>query len=177
MKIFSDEEAGSLSGCTVQLANGEIVTLDWLVSRNDYSVGYGAREKNWIVFANKMQNEADPHDIVSVIARPGKTSIDETPNDFSAPGYEGLRKILLDAYEQSANGKGKERHATDGTPWHDQPIVADLRALGSIHAAVFQARKKALEACRLDYHRARCDLLGAIVYLAAAVRWLDEQED
>jgi hypothetical protein len=96
--------------------------------------------------------------------------------DFQEPGYDGLRAILLDAYNQSAKGKGKERHATEGTPWHEQPMVADLHALGSMHASIFQARKKSLEACRLDYHRARCDLLGAIVYLAAAVRWLDDQE-
>jgi hypothetical protein len=96
--------------------------------------------------------------------------------DFQEPGYDGLRAILLDAYNQSAKGKGKERHATEGTPWHEQPMVADLHALGSMHAAIFQARKKSMEACRLDYHRARCDLLGAIVYLAAAVRWLDDRE-
>lgn len=40
--------------------------------------------------------------------------------------------------------------------------------------AVGQARKKALEALRLSPERAKAECLGAIVYLAAAVRWFEE---
>lgn len=91
--------------------------------------------------------------------------------------YATLRKVLDDALDQAANGKGKERHASPGQRFEDQEIVAGCRDLGSNHGPLFQVRKKAKESARLPRAAARRELLGAIVYAAAAVIWLDEQPE
>ncbi len=89
-------------------------------------------------------------------------------------GYDELRKVLAAAVEQASRGKGKERHATEGEAFEDQQIVQEGRWLGTNHGQIFQARKKAMESTRLPPDRARTELLGAIVYLAAAVILLPE---
>lgn len=90
------------------------------------------------------------------------------------PGYEKLQAVLLDAYNQSARGKGAERHQADEKAFEDQPILVGARHFGT-GALLFQAFKKTEESQRLDYARARAELLGAIVYLSAAIILLDEQ--
>ncbi len=89
--------------------------------------------------------------------------------EMNAPGYEKLAGVLLRAYEQASAGKGKERHASDGVPFEGQPISAINRTLGSIDGLLYQASKKAMESRRLPAGRAQAELLGAIVYLSAAV--------
>lgn len=94
----------------------------------------------------------------------------------SAPcpaGYEKLAEVLQRAFDQAANGKGKDRHASDGVAFHDQPMSSINRTLGSIDGFLYQANKKALEAKRLPPGRAQAELLGAINYLAGAVIALD----
>ena len=85
-------------------------------------------------------------------------------------GYETLRAELEAAYAQSSAGKGKERHA-NGRPFHRQPI-AELTRMHGPGFATGQAAKKAQEAlgmlARGEPDRARAELHGAIVYLAAA---------
>ena len=88
-------------------------------------------------------------------------------------GYEKLANVLARAYEQAAVGKGKERHASDGVAFEDQPMSAINQTLGSIDGFLFQAIKKAQEARRLPVGRAQAELLGAINYLAGAVIALD----
>lgn len=84
--------------------------------------------------------------------------------------YADLREALDAAYDQSANGKGKERHANDRA-FTDQPILRITELVG--HGfPLGQAIKKAQEAGgmvkRGEVEAARAELLGAIVYLAAA---------
>ena len=87
-------------------------------------------------------------------------------------GYETLRAILDEAYAQSATGKGRERHATDGEPWERQPILEISRRVG-LGFPLGQAIKKCTEAAGM-VERGQADaavreLLGAIVYTAAGV--------
>ncbi|HET9893145.1 MAG TPA: hypothetical protein VFQ42_21895 [Mycobacterium sp.] len=84
------------------------------------------------------------------------------------PGYETLASVLDDALAQSQAGKGAERHST-GQAFVDQPIVRLNEGLGSIDGQLFQVLKKAQESERMNPAAARRELLGAIVYLAAAV--------
>ena len=94
-------------------------------------------------------------------------------NVHDVPGYEHLADILQAAYDQSARGKGKERHANDA-PWHEQRINTIPAGQRSIADGVaYQVQKKTLEACdmaeRGDYDAAERELLGAIVYVAACI--------
>lgn len=91
-------------------------------------------------------------------------------------GYEDLRKILDLAYKQAAIGKGKERHGVKGEDWTRQPILRHQKAYG-IGFALGQAAKKMEEAMALPPDRAKFELLGAIVYVAAAYRFLEEQNE
>lgn len=92
---------------------------------------------------------------------------------MTEPGYQKLADVLRRAYEQAAVGKGKERHASDGVMFEDQPMSSINRTLGSIDGFLYQAAKKASEARRLPAGRAQAELLGAINYLAGAVIALD----
>lgn len=88
-------------------------------------------------------------------------------------GYEALAGVLLRAYHQAASGKGKERHA-NGLPFDQQPImrIARVRGTGFL---LGQADKKSEEAMGLPPGRDVAELLGAIVYLSAAVLHIEEQ--
>ena len=100
----------------------------------------------------------------------GEVSVTE-----DVPGYESLRRVLDAAYEQAARGKGRERHALDGAGFDNQPMqrLIDAHGLGF---ATGQACKKAEEALYLDHDAMRAELLGAIVYLAGAIVWIDRKE-
>ena len=90
-----------------------------------------------------------------------------------------LRCILDEAYEQAAEGKGKERHAGD-KPFLRQPIMEIGRMVGEGYN-MGQAMKKLQEAetlLRLEgkgVEAAVRELLGAIVYTASAVILLREK--
>lgn len=90
---------------------------------------------------------------------------------MNVKGYEKLAAVLTSAYEQAAVGKGAERHAND-LPFHEQPMqkIAARRGIGFI---LGQADKKSEEAQgmlgRGERDAAIRELLGAIVYLAGAV--------
>lgn len=88
--------------------------------------------------------------------------------------YTTLRRVLGAAYDQAANGKGKERHAQD-LRFDQQPIMQITRTHGE-GFPMGQAAKKIQEAARLSPEHARHELLGAIVYLAAAYLYLEEQQ-
>lgn len=83
-------------------------------------------------------------------------------------GYEGLFSVLVAAFEQASQGKGKERHASAGVAFEDQPISAINRTLGSVDGLLYQAAKKSAESRRLPAGRAQAEIYGAINYLAAA---------
>lgn len=91
-------------------------------------------------------------------------------------GYHDLQSILADAYAQSAHGKGKERHANE-KPFDRQPIMEIGRMVGPGYA-IGQLIKKAQEAMTMQgrdqYDAAERELLGTIVYAAAAVKLIRE---
>ena len=88
-------------------------------------------------------------------------------------GYEQLQSVLDAAFKQASEGKGKERHATDNG-FEDQPImqIQDLVGKGF---SLGQAIKKIQESQRMDTAAAERELLGAIVYIAAAI--IHQRED
>lgn len=83
-------------------------------------------------------------------------------------GYDKLFRVLMAALDQAASGKGKERHASDGVAFEDQPMSSINRTLNSVDGFLYQAAKKAQESRRLPSGRAQAELLGAINYLAGA---------
>lgn len=96
-------------------------------------------------------------------------------NDDYAPLYV----TLCDAYRQAANGKGKWRHARDGKPFMEQPIITITRRFG-IGFPLGQVEKKIDEAANMarngrDVAAIINELYGAIVYCAAAVLAIQEK--
>lgn len=93
-------------------------------------------------------------------------------------GYELLANILTDAFEQSAKGKGRERHGL-GDAWHDQPIITLGREFG-VGGTNFQAAKKMREAQKMaergEFDAAERELLGTIVYAAASIALVREMK-
>lgn len=93
------------------------------------------------------------------------------------PGYEELGHILAMALEQAQNGKGNARHQIGDTPFVKQPICE----LGRLYGTGYnfgQAAKKAHETNQLGSKEAKvAELLGSIVYLAAAVILIQEESD
>ena len=77
------------------------------------------------------------------------------------------------ALAQASKGKGATRHST-GQDFRDQPIMTITRTHG-VGFPMGQAAKKIQEAARMDPPAARQELLGAIVYLAAA--WIAMGDD
>lgn len=94
------------------------------------------------------------------------------------PGYEQLATVLQQALDQSQSGKGKERHAND-RQFDRQPIMEIGRMVG-LGYPTGQASKKIQEAVgmtnRGEADRAVNELLGAIIYSAAAILLIREQK-
>lgn len=95
-----------------------------------------------------------------------------------AAKYDSLYKVLLAAYNQASNGKGKERHQlNDDETFEKQKICEISRRLGSNDYNLGQAVKKIYESKRLPKERAIAELLGAINYIAAGIIILEESEE
>ena len=98
--------------------------------------------------------------------------------DMEVPGYEPLRRVLEEAYNQSARGKGRVRHANE-KPFLQQPIMEIGRMVG-MGGHTYQISKKAQEATTLasrsQHAAAKAELLGVIVYAAAAFLLIEESE-
>lgn len=92
---------------------------------------------------------------------------------LDAPGYDSLAVVLKRAFDQASAGKGRERHA-NALPFDQQPMqmIAKRRGVGFL---LGQADKKSEEAMGLPPGRDVAELLGAIVYLAGAVIFLEQQ--
>lgn len=113
-----------------------------------------------------------------------KVDFDKALNEYVGQDkdpFKKLREVLDMAYDQSANGKGKERHNPSGqVPFEKQPIMETTRAHGLGHSTG-QAEKKLREAHTLidliGYDAAIKEILGAIVYSCAAVIYLQEQKE
>lgn len=93
-----------------------------------------------------------------------------------ALGFEDLRRVLDQAFEQSAKGKGQVRHGR-GRPFTAQPIMTLGRLTGPAGPA-YQVMKKVQEAlgmvARGESEAAKVELLGAIIYAAGAVLLIEE---
>lgn len=89
--------------------------------------------------------------------------------------YASLSKVLGDAFDQAASGKGAERHGQD-LPFDQQPMqrLIELYGLGF---ALGQAGKKMQESQRLGHDAAIRELLGAINYIAGAVVYKRNNEN
>jgi len=94
--------------------------------------------------------------------------------------YLHIAQILAEALDQSQDGKGHERHAhsVDGegdVPFSEQPIMVLGKTFG-IGFDLGQAAKKLHEAMHLPAERARKEILGAIVYAAAAAVLIEDTD-
>lgn len=93
-----------------------------------------------------------------------------------AQDYQPLLKVLLAAYDQSSQGKGIERHG-NGLPFVEQPIISITKMVGEGYP-LGQAMKKLSEAPTLyrlkGKEAAKNEILGAIVYAAAAVIYYED---
>ncbi len=92
-------------------------------------------------------------------------------------GYDTVRRILEDAVRQTSQGKGKRRHHVDGEKFEEQQICEMARRLSG-HVAggpLYQAVKKIYESGRLNPVLAKKELLGAINYIVAAVKIIEEK--
>ena len=87
--------------------------------------------------------------------------------------YRALFRVLYDAQKRAQWDKGRDRHGV-GRPFQDQPIMDLCRLYGS-GFATGQAAKKMSEAQALPWEQARAELLDAIVYIAGAVVYGDQQ--
>lgn len=92
--------------------------------------------------------------------------------------YHKLQEVLEMAFNQAARGKGKERHAEPDEKFEKQIICEVGRRLKDNIAAgpLFQAVKKVYESGRLPAPRAINELLGAIVYITAAITLIQEND-
>lgn len=92
-------------------------------------------------------------------------------------GYEDLTRILDEALQQATSGKGKERHAGN-KPFDKQPIMEIARMTGLAYQTG-QAMKKIQESHTLleikGKEAAINELRGAIIYLAAAIKTIEER--
>lgn len=115
--------------------------------------------------------------------QPARSELLPNPEGYPAQiilqerGYDTLAFELKAAFDQSASGKGKQRHA-NGRSFDRQPIMEIGRMVGPGYAAG-QAQKKAQEALgmlgRGEKAKAIAELHGAIVYLSAAAALIREQ--
>mgnify|MGYP003407105016 FL=1 len=85
-----------------------------------------------------------------------------------------LKRILNNAYNQSAKGKGIERHGATGATFAEQQIVSFGLETKSINYNIGQANKKIREALNLPAVKAIHELLGAINYIAGAIAILEK---
>lgn len=93
--------------------------------------------------------------------------------------YASLERILSEAYDQSASGKGHVHHS-NGNPWEGQ-LINVIQGWGMDYARG-QAIKKIVES-QIYFQRngniqgAIAELLGAIVYCASAIHNLKQEDD
>lgn len=100
------------------------------------------------------------------------------PGPMVVPGYQELARVLTEAFNQAARGKGKERHAND-KPFTEQPIMQIANMVGTGGHA-YQIMKKTQEAQGMvhkgDFNHAIHEMRGAIVYAAAMILFIEGLE-
>lgn len=89
------------------------------------------------------------------------------------PNYDALMNVLMEAFGQAAYGKGNDRHG--GLDFEDQDMISIMDEVG-VGFGLGQAMKKLSEGNRLKKLEARKEWLGAIIYIAGTIVWLDRQK-
>lgn len=90
-------------------------------------------------------------------------------------GYERLAKVLQDAHDHAARGKGADRHAKD-LPFDKQRMQAISHLIDSPDGMAYQVCKKVVEGLGLPtLARQKAELWGAINYLAGIVIFLEDK--
>lgn len=99
--------------------------------------------------------------------------------NLDVDGYGSLARVLRLAFEQSAEGKGRVRHA-NAKPFLRQPILENGRMFGDGFTSG-QAVKKLQELHgmiqRGEFSAAKAEALGSIVYAAATYLLIEEKEE
>lgn len=90
--------------------------------------------------------------------------------------YTSLQDVLDRAWQQAACGKGAERHG-NSLSFVEQPMQTISDLLHGQQGMLFQAIKKIQESNRMGTDAAIRELLGAIVYVAGAIIWLEKQHE
>lgn len=98
---------------------------------------------------------------------------------FVAPGYNAFARILAQAFEQVARGKGAKRHGR-GREWLQQPIMNIARMVG-LGGHSYQIMKKTQEAQAMfergEHDAAIAEFRGVIGYAAAAIAYIEERKN
>ena len=85
--------------------------------------------------------------------------------------YDSLRDVFMMAVNEAISGKGGQRHGTSDK-FENQQLCSFMREAG-LSPAMYQIQKKARELLRFKgknrKERVRRELLGIIIYAAAAV--------
>tara|TARA_Y100001963_G_C6792407_1_gene456384 strand:+ start:8053 stop:8610 length:558 start_codon:yes stop_codon:yes gene_type:complete len=99
--------------------------------------------------------------------------------DNEVIGYEKLQEVLHRAYDQAANGKGKERHSSNNTiPFHEQRMQTISDLIKSPKGMEYQVVKKITEGMEMkETERTTKELLGAINYIAGIIIFLEKQNN
>lgn len=94
-------------------------------------------------------------------------------------GYEKLQEVLKRAYDQAANGKGKERHSSNNTiPFQEQRMQTISNLIKSPKGMEYQVVKKITEGLEMEEtERTTKELLGAINYIAGIIIFLEKQDN
>ena len=93
------------------------------------------------------------------------------------PKYDSLYKVLIAAYNQAANGKGKERHQLNDEEHFEEQKICEIARRLSVDYNLGQAVKKIYESKRLADGRDIAELYGAINYIAAAIIVKQEEKN
>jgi len=104
-----------------------------------------------------------------------RDAIVESTDNAVYKRYECLGNVLTRAYDQAATGKGATRHGQD-MPFDEQPMQVLLGLFG-VGGALYQAGKKMQESQRMTHDAAIRELLGAIVYIAGAIIYLEKNKE
>ena len=155
----------------------ELVLIDdkeWLVSEEAIAVLDQGRVPEGMKVSGDIIIRIGPGRYYSWVKSPFSDELFKTVTEVK--GYEDLTRILNEALEQATSGKGKERHA-GGKPFDKQPIMEIARMTGLAYQTG-QAMKKIQESHTLleikGKEAAINELRGAIIYLAAAIKTIEE---
>lgn len=155
----------------------ELVLIDdegWLVSEETIAVLDQGRVPEGVKVSGDSIMRIGPGKYYSWVKIPSINELDNITKEVK--GYEDLTRILDEALQQATSGKGKERHAGN-KPFDKQPIMEIARMTGLAYQTG-QAMKKIQESHTLleikGKEAAINELRGAIIYLAAAIKTIEE---